>query len=57
MSTGLQDIVTQVLLFLAIALFLFGLGFLIDRGMTQSFEIQKSCIDHGMTYVGGKCLK
>lgn len=56
----MRDIIdhTPVILIAVVAIFLmWGLGYLIVHDMAHSLEFKQQCIESGMQYIEGSCVK
>lgn len=54
---NLVDQLPWILLTIAAMFFLWGLGYLITLDTQQSVEYKQQCIEAGMQYISGSCVK
>lgn len=54
---NLIDQLPWILLTIAAMFFLWGLGYLITLDTRQSVEYKQQCIEAGMQYISGSCVK
>lgn len=53
----LLDYTTEILFATVVIFFFWGIGYLITSDMAQQQEFKQQCIESGMQYVEGSCLK
>ncbi len=53
----LLDYTTEILVATVAIFFLWGIGYMILTDLARSDEFKKQCIESGMEYVSGSCLK
>ena len=53
----LIDHIPVILIATVAIFFIWGLGYLIINDMAQSREFKQQCIESGMQYVSGSCVK
>jgi len=53
----LMDCIPEILFFIVVIFVLGGLGFLIITDLENSKEFKRQCIEAGMQYVRGSCVR
>jgi Trk-type K+ transport system membrane component len=53
----LMDYTTEILFAIVVIFVLGGLGFLISIDLANSKEFKQQCVEAGMQYIEGQCLK
>lgn len=55
--TKYDNIIISSLIACVITFFLWGLGYLVTTDADRTMELKKQCIESGMQYIGGNCVK
>jgi len=53
----LVDYTTEILVATVAIFFMWGLGYIVINDMAESREFKQQCIESGMQYISGSCVK